>query len=360
MKKVIALVMAVVMTLALGVTAFAAEVEKTATIEGWTSGETFEIDKEKGLVIMITGGQKDMVVSDANGIFEFTTPVQVSGGDETRFTVSATAQKLGLTRIQIKDKDGNDITNGTYYVEVKDPDVVDPYDGAVLNDTSAVQLTGSKVILDIEGFEGISYEVYNEAAKLSPEQIVIKNNTFTLTLNRGDYTKQTLNKHLYFNVLISNTPTASGVTNNKVLKALGNTKADPFYVEIRESGLSNVAAKPELVIDMYSNANWASWLKTNNAKNMIMYQYNTKEESITTIKKSLSVDSLLSNKVTSPTTQNGVYFLVDANNAAGSNANTGSGSTQKPNTNTGANDMIAVVVVFATIALAAGVSKKVR
>ena len=111
---------------------------------------------------------------------------------------------------------------------------------------------------------------------------------------------------------------------------------------------------------MYSNANWASWLKTNNAKNMIMYQYNTKEESITTVKKSLSVDSLLSNKVTSPTTKNGVYFLVDANNAAGSNANTGSGSTQKPNTNTGANDMVAVVVVFATIALATGVSKKMR
>ncbi len=360
MKKVIALVMAMVMTLALGVTAFAEEVQKTATIEGWTSGATFEIEKDKTIVLMITGGQKDMVVSDVNGQLKFDAPVQVSGDDETRFAVSAKAEELGITQIKIVDKDGKDILNGSYYVRVKDPTVVDPYDGDVFSDTSAVELTGSKVIIDIEGFEGISHEVYNAATNLSPEQIVIKNNTFTLTLNRGDYTKQTLNKHLYFNVLISDAPTATGVTNNKVLKALGNTKADPFYVEIRESGLSNIADKPELVINMYAETTWASWLKTNNAKNMVMYKYDVKEETISTVRKSLSVDSLLSNKLVSPTTTNGVYVLTDANNAAGAGANTGSGSNQKPNTNTGANDMLAVAVVFATIALAAGVSKKVR
>ncbi len=360
MKKVIALVMAMVMTLALGVTAFAQEVQKTATIEGWTSGTTIEIEKDKEIVLMITGGQKDMIVSDANGYLKFTTPVAVSGEDATRFAVSAKAETLGLTQIKITDKDGNDILNGSYLVKVKEEAVVDPFDGDVFSDVDSVELTGSKVIIDIEGFEGISHEVYNAAADLSPEQIIIKNNTFTLTLNRGDYTKQTLNKHLYFNVLISDAPTATGVTNNKVLKALGNTKADPFYVEIRENGLNNVASKPELVINMYSENTWSSWSKTNNAKNMIMYKYDVKEETISTVKKSLSVDSLLSNKLVSPTTKNGVYILTDANNAAGAGANTGSGTTQKPNTNTGANDMLAVAVVFATIALAAGVSKKVR
>ncbi len=364
MKKIIALVMALVMTLALGVTAFANDIEKTATIEGWTSGETVDIEKDKEIVLMITGGQKDMIISDVNGHLKFETPTAVTGSDATRFAVSVKAEKVGVTKIQITDKDGNDILNGTYFVNVKDAAVVDPYDGAVFSDVDAVELTGSKVIIDIQGFEGISHEVYNAAANLSPEQIVIKNNTFTLTLNRGDYTKQTLNKHLYFNVLISNAPTATGVTNNKVLNALGNKKADPFYVEIRESGLSKVADKPELVLNMYADADWSNWLKTNNAKNMIMYKYDAKEETITQVRKSLSVDSLLSNKLTSPTTKNGVYFLVDANNAAGSNANTGtgsgSGSNQKPNTNTGANDMLAVAVVFGVIALAAGVSKKVR
>ncbi len=360
MKKIIALVMALVMTFALGVTAFAEEVQKTATIEGWTSGETVEIDKDGEIVLMITGGQKDMVVSDANGYLEFSEVVAVTGADQTRYAVSVKAKTLGLTIIKITDKDGNDILNGNYYVKVKDAAVVDPYDGAVFNDVDAVELTGSKVIIDIEGFDGISHEVYNAATKLSPEQIVIKSNTFTLTLNRGDYTKQTLNKHLYFKVLISDAPTAAGVTNNKVLNALGNKKADPFYVEIRESGLSKVADKPELVLNMYASGDWSNWLKTNNAKNMIMYRYDAKEETVTQIRKSLSVDSLLSNKLTSPTTKNGIYVLTDANNAAGDNANTGSGSTQKPNTNTGAGDMVAVAVVFATIALAAGVAKKAR
>lgn len=355
MKKVIALVMALVMTLALGVTAFAEETQKTAQIEGWTSGSTQEIEKDSQFAIIITGGQEDMTVSDTNGYLSFGEPV-VQG--EGRYVVMVKAEKLGLSEIKVVDKNGKDILNGSYYVKIKEAATVDPFDGEVFSDVESVALTGSKVIINIEGFEGISAEVYNAATKLSPEQIVITNNTFTLTLSRGDYTKQTLKKNLYFNVLISDGPTATGVTNNKVLNALGNKKADPFYIEIRENNLSSVAEKPELVLNMYSDADWSNWLKTNNAKNMIMYKYNSADESITTVKKSLTVDSLLSNKLTSPTTKNGVYFVVDASNAAGSNANTGTGSTGKPNVGTGAGSMGAVAVVFVTIALAAAVTKR--
>lgn len=353
MKKVIALVMALVMTLAVGVTAFAEETQKTAQIEGWTSGSTQEIEKDAQFVIMISGGQEDMTVTDTNGYLSFGEPLIHSEG---RYAVVVKAEKLGLTEIKVVDKNGKDILNGSYYVKVKEATVTDTFTGEVFSDVESVTLTGSKVIINMEGFEGISAEVYNAATKLSPEQIVITNNTFTLTLNRGDYTKQTLKKDLYFNVLISDGPTATGVTNNKVLAALGNTKADPFYVEIRENILSSVAEKPELVLNMYADADWSNWLKTNNAKNMIMYKYNSADETISTVKKSLTVDSLLSNKLTSPTTKNGVYFLVDASNAAGSNANTGTGS--KPNVDTGAGDMMAVAVVFATIALGAIVTKK--
>ena len=87
---------------------------------------------------------------------------------------------------------------------------------------------------------------------------------------------------------------------------------------------------------------------------MTMYSFDASDDTVAVAAANIKVNNSFDNIVTMPTVAGGVYVFVDATNAATSSANV------KDNVSTGANDMMAVAVVFATIALAAGVSKKVR
>ena len=358
MKKVIALALTLAMVLALGVTAFAASMTLAAEYE---VGETvnFSID--------IVAGEKVTKVYDSTGLITFDTP-RAADGKTDLWTVNGKLNAKGYTKIVVEYTDVNEDEQewksevieivdpadepqaGTDYLTFADLGYAD--EAEFLNDNYGY----SSVILDLEGFDGISADLYNATAKLSPEKIVLVSDVARITLYRGDYTKLTVKKDIKINAMVAvgSEWTLSGKDmNNRVLTALGNNNADPYYVAIDTTNLTEVAANPELQINLDSE-DFAQWCKTNNCKAMDVYAFDPADDTVALVAEDVAVNNLFDNVIDMPTLETGYYVLVDAGNSATGSANV------KPNTNTGANDMVAVAVVFATIALAAGVSKKVR
>ncbi len=376
MKKVIALALTLAMVLALGVTAFAASM---------TLKDEYEVGETVNFTIEVLAGEEITKIYDSSNLITFDTPRVADGTNGTFWTVNGKLNSKGLTRIVVEYTNVNgdpDVLDDLKVIEIVDAtpsqageDYLTFGVGSLkeIADEKAfveAKYGNSSVILDLYDsdnsdpanevyvyFDGISAEVYNAAAKLNPEKIVIWGEDATITLYRGDYTKLTVKKDIEINAMV----TVSDVLldskgkdmNNRVLTALGNNNADPFYVTIDSTNLTDVAANPELSIDLTSDE-FTQWCKTNNCKAMDIYAFDASDDTVALVAEDVSVNNLFDNVVEMPTLETATYVFVDAGNSATGSANV------KPNTNTGANDMVAVAVVFATIALAAGVSKKVR
>lgn len=356
MKKVIALALTLAMVFAMGVTAFAADID----IE---TNKVFTIDVKE--VIMIKGGAEGMTIKDTNGFMTFGNILKVANTND--YVVEVTGTKLGVTAIELYLKDAKEPCE-TVNVKIANPPAdPDPSeDRNVMDNVAAIVNQGfqSTIVVDLYDdvndtyYEGLSAAVYNAATKLHPEEIVIWGEDFTVTLYRGDYKTTTLAKDIILDVEVADKyfETEKGKTvdmNNRVLAALGNNKADPFYVTVESINLDAVADKPEFEV-MLESEEFYQWAKTNNRKAMAMYSFDKEDDTVAVVAKSIKVNNNFDNILTMPTVASGVYVLTDSTNAASSSANV------KDNVSTGANDMMAVAVVFATIALAAGVSKKVR
>lgn len=366
MKKVIALALTLAMVLAMGVVAFA-DAATTATINV-VDGKEFTIDEK--VIIKVTADSKEFTIKDANGFMTFGTVLAVEGEANT-FVVEATATKLGVTAIEVT---AGETVLDSVNVKVVPVEEEEPYVGYTFYnnvDEIKAQDFQSTIYIDVDGFEGFTAAVYNAATKLHPEKIVISGEDFAVTLYRGDYKTTTLAKDvnivigvdvadaLYVTkkgeVVVEDTTAGKANTslNNRVLSALGNTKADPYYVVVESANLDAVADKAELKV-VLGSTEFYQWAKTNNAKAMTMYSFDASDDTVAVAAANIKVNNSFDNVLAMPTVASGIYVLVDSSNAATSSANV------KDNVSTGANDMMAVAVVFATIALAAGVSKKVR
>ena len=356
MKKVIALALTLVMVLALGVTAFAAN--ETVTVNLLNPAE-YEVGKTYWVSFDFAGATvTDVVVSDVNGKIKFATAQKVSGSDE--YIVSAEIVETGVTQIKVTYKDSAKKAC-TYLdqnlVTLKTAAVVDPDLGIVVDGNVTVTEIGAKIVVDLNGDTGISAATYNAIAAKHPEKILVVDDTFSIEILRGDYTtltvKDTVKLHANVTVADRILDEDGKDMNNRVLAALGNTKADPFYVTVDTDNLSEIASKPVLTVNL-DGAAFDAWCKVNDCKAMDLYIFDETDDTVALVKKNISVNNLIENWLEMPQFDSATYVLLDAGNSASASANV------KPNASTGANDMVAVAVVFATIALAAGVSKKVR
>ena len=374
MKKVIALALTLAMVLTMGVVAFA-DAATFADIDV-VDGKVFKLDEK--VVIRIDADSKEFTVKDANGFMTFGTVLTVEDANGTYYVVEATGTKEGVTAIETW-VEGKDTAADTVNVKIEAEKPTDPFEGyKFYNNVDEIkdQDFQSSITIDLEKddgtyFEGFTAAVYNAATKLHPETIVIEGKDFAVTLYRGDYKTTTLAKDvnivvgvdiadaLYVTkkgaVVVDATTEGKENTplNNRVLSALGNTKADPYYVMVETANLDAVADKPELSVILASD-NFYQWAKTNNRKAMTMYSFDASDDTVAVVASNIKVNNNFDNVLAMPTVASGIYVLADSANGASSSANV------KDNVSTGANDMMAVAVVFATIALAAGVSKKVR
>lgn len=361
MKKVIALALTLVMVLALGVTAFAAG--ETVTVNLLAE---YEVGKTYWVSFDFAGATvTDVVVSDVNGKIKFGAAQKVSGSND--YIVSAEIVEAGVTQIKVTYKDSAK-TACTYpdprLVTLKTAAVVDPDSGIVTDGNTKVYPVGAKIVVDLDGIDptkpddtGISADTYNKIAAQHPEKILVLGKNFSIEILRGDYTTLTVKEtiKLHANVAVTDRikDEDKNDMNNRVLAALGNTKADPFYVTVDTDNLSEIASKPVLTVSL-DGADFDAWCKVNDCKAMDLYIFDETDDTVALVKKNISVNNLIENWLEMPQFDSATYVLLDAGNSASASANV------KPNASTGANDMVAVAVVFATIALAAGVSKKVR
>ncbi len=368
MKKVIALALTLAMVLAIGVTAFAAT--PAPSLMAGIVGD--EIELGDTIVIIIENGVKDMVVSDVNGKLEVTDVMAVAG--TTNYVAKVTAKELGLTKLVAdwSEVDGEGYTvKGTadlktltvveaeedidegYFLDLEDVDV-DYFTNIARVPLYLEKNIGTDAEPNWVECDGITARLYNAITKLHPEKIILAYDDFAVILYRGDYTTLKLDRDvmLHANVEVSDRLyDAKGKDmNNRVLTALGNNKADPYYVVVDTARLDVVAENPELTVSL-EGTTFEQWAKTNDVKNMNLYIFDEEDDTIELVEKNVSVNNLFDNWVEMPQYDSATYVFVDADNAATGSANV------KPNASTGANDMVAVAVVFATIALAAGVAK---
>lgn len=348
MKKILSVVLVLSMVLALGVTAFAAN---PAEIEvGKTVGFEFA-------GVTKTEGAK---VTDTNGILVFGDVVVVEKDNRIVVNVTAPAGTAGkITKIEVKSADGK-TTYASAVVEVKGAAVVTPVLPGTLdaaNLTAALTVDATNVAtVNMGGLTGITAEVYNTLKNANYEKIVFANGDYTWTLTRGDYTKMNVTAPIYFGVTVDNklyktengTTKEDTATENAVLKALGNTKADVFYVTVDTNcNIANVANKPELVVNVDD-----TWIKYNNKFSVTAYKFDG--EKVTEAAKGLAIKPATGKLALNLTTA-GVYVFVGDNTTVAPSTP----STEKPNAGTGANNAAAAVVALAVMAVAAVASKKV-
>ncbi len=355
MKKLLTAVVVLSMILTLGTTAFA-DNTGIEIKEGETIGITITVDTTKDGVNVI----------DVNGILKFSNPIIIS---DTQIAVNVTAPEKTagkLTKIVVQDDKKNVIGGNTeeYVVSVvapaQPPKPVDPEVLPIEKLEESLTVSDNNATINMGEYTGIAAEVYNELKNKNYDKITFAlSNGATWTLTRGDYTKMNVTSSIYFGVESSTTLTKvvdgkvvrDEETENKVLKALGNTKADPFYVVIdSHCNIANVASKPELVVQVAD-----SWLDYNNIFSVKAYSFNG--ETAKKVAENLSIKPS-TGRMTLNLTKAGTYVFVDANtwvNLQGSSNN--NGSTQKPNTNTGANSTAAVVALVVMAGAAVAVKK---
>lgn len=356
MKKLLTAVVALSMILTLGTTAFA-DTTGIEIKEGETIGITITVDTTKDGVNVI----------DVNGILEISKPIIIN---DTQIAVNVTAPEKTagkLTKIVVKDNNKNIIGGNTeeYVVLVLEPaqppKPVDPEVLPIEKLEESITVSDNNATINMGEYTGIAAEVYNNLKNKNYDKITFAlSNGATWTLTRGDYTKMNVTSSIYFGVEASTTLTKvvdgkvvrDEETENKVLKALGNTKADPFYVVIdSHCNIANVATKPELVVQVAD-----TWLDYNNIFSVKAYSFNG--ETATKVAENLSIKPS-TGRMTLNLTKAGTYVFVDSNtwvNLQGGSSNN-NGSTQKPNTNTGANSTAAVVALVVMAAAAVAVKK---
>ena len=357
MKKLLTAVVVLSMILTLGTTAFA-DTTGIEIKEGETIGITITVDTTKDGVNVI----------DVNGILTLSKPIIIN---DTQIAVNVTAPEKTagkLTKLVVKNDEGKVIGGNTeeYVVSIlapaTPPKPVDPEVLPIEKLEESLTVSDNNATVNMGEYTGIAAEVYNELKNKNYDKIIFAlSNGATWTLTRGDYTKMNVTASIYFGVESSTTLTKvvdgkvvrDEETENKVLKALGNTKADPFYVVIdSHCNIANVATKPELVVKVAN-----TWLDYNNIFSVKAYSFNG--ETATKVAENLSIKPS-TGRMTLNLTKAGTYVFVDSNtwvNLQGGSSSNNNGSTQKPNTNTGANSTAAVVALVVMAAAAVAVKK---
>lgn len=350
MKKILSVVLVLSMVLALGVTAFAANPSELEA--GKTYGFSFDVPTANGVVI-----------SDTNGILVF--GEAVVGTDTVAVNVTAPAGTAGkVTKIVLKANDTNKTVLAEMYVTVAAPaEAPAPEADAVMTKdevAAATVVTNNKAVVTMkDGVDGIAAAAYNaiKAANYESITFVDAEGEYTWTLTRGDYTKMNVSASIYFGVTVDtklytlnakNEVVEDTAAENAVLKALGNTKADVFYVAINDNAnIGNVASKPELVISVDD-----VWVKFNNKFSVTAYKFDG--EAVAKIAEGLAVKPA-TGKMSLNLTAAGTYVFVADNYTVNPTPST----TEKPNASTGANNAAAAVVAMAVMAVAAVASKKI-
>ena len=350
MKKILSVVLVLSMVLALGVTAFAANPSELEA--GKTYGFSFDVPTANGVVI-----------SDTNGILVF--GEAVVGTDTVAVNVTAPAGTAGkVTKIVLKANDTNKTVLAEMYVTVAAPaEAPAPEADAVMTKdevAAATVVTNNKAVVTMKaGVDGIAAAAYNaiKAANYESITFVDAEGEYTWTLTRGDYTKMNVSASIYFGVTVDtklytlnakNEVVEDTAAENAVLKALGNTKADVFYVDIDDNAnIGNVASKPELVISVDD-----VWVKFNNKFSVTAYKFDG--ETVAKVAEGLAVKPA-TGKMSLNLTAAGTYVFVADNYTVNPTPST----TEKPNASTGANSAAAAVVAITVMAVAAVASKKI-
>ena len=356
MKKILSVVLVLAMVLALGVTAFADEVvygQATGNLQaGKTYPYSFAVDTSKGIAF-----------SDSNGILVFGEPVIAEGVAHVNVTAPAGTEGK-VTKILVKTTDSTKALLDEAYVTVVTPaapeapkaDTVMTLDEVVAN--TATTADNKAVVTMLPGVDGIAAAAYNALKTANFETItfVDAEGEYTWTLTRGDYTKMNVTASIYFGVDVDvnlwtldkdKNVVKDTATENAVLKALGNTKADVFYVTVNDNvNIGNVASKPELVVDVD-----LTWITFNNKFSVTAYKFDG--ETVAKVAEGLAVKPA-TGKLALNLTGAGTYVFVADNYTVNPTPST----TEKPNASTGANSA-AAVVAMAVMAVAAVASKKI-
>ena len=362
MKKILSVVLALAMVLALGVTAFAADA-------------SYEVVGKTPTVVKVE--EKDYAnnpiteVKDSAGILDFSTIIRVVEGEKNmalfNITANSKAKTGDVTKITVTFKDK---TTWTALVEIKAAPVT-PVEKDGLVDKAAVEnlaVVDGVVTVDVGNNVGITASAYNTLKTYNASKIVFVGTNYTWTLYRGDYTKMNISRDIYFGVDVA--PVIDAKLENKILKALGNDKAEPLYFELigtatfnakaddadKVVDLSAVASKPVLTLNLKTAS--GAWSEFNNKKNVNLYAYNASKETVKALAKSLEIaPNTRELSLTNLDLANGgIHFLIDASTTVKPSTGT---STTKPNTPTGANNAAAAIVALVVMAGAAVATKKI-
>ena len=344
MKKIFSVILVLIMVLTMGISAFAADV---------VAGDKI------ALQIPVSSTDNGVKVSDVNGILTIGGPVVV--GNVVYVEITAPANGTGkVAKVVVKDNKGNVIGETEVINVIAPAEPVKPAGPAVLSadDVKAVAGVADDVTITMNGYVGISAEAYNYLKNMNYETITFAGDNYTWTLTRGDYTKMNITAPIYFDVKVDTklwTKDKDGnvvedfIAENAVLKALGNTQADPFYVVVDDNcNIGNIAANPKLVIVVDS-----VWMT---------YNYNTVDgykfdgEKVIKVTAGLGIKNT-SRKLDLKITSGGVYVFVQTGTVVNTTTNTG--STQKPNASTGANSAAGAVVALAVMGAVALATKKI-
>jgi len=358
MKKILSVVLVLAMVLALGVTAFADEVVYGQATGNLQAGKTYPY------AFTVADASKGVTLKDSNGILVFGEPVV--NGNDIHVNVTAPAGTEGkVTKILVMSADTNVKTPlAEAYVSVAAPAAPEaPKADAVakLADLTIVAPVETNIatITMPAGVDGIDAAAYNALKTANYEKIVIVDaeGEYTWTLTRGDYTKMNVTAAIYFGVEVDvnlwtldkdKNVVKDTATENAVLKALGNTKADVFYVTINDNvNIANVASKPELVVSVEN-----TWITFNNKFSVTAYKFDG--ETVAKVAEGLAVKPA-TGKLALNLAGAGTYVFVADNYTVNPTAPS---DTQKPNAGTGANSAAAVVAI-AVMAVAAVASKKI-
>ena len=345
MKKILSVILVLSMVLALGTTVFAAD----KAIE---AGKTVGIKIEDANITVENG----VLITDKNGFLVIDTIVVNDGF--VAFNVTAPAGTEGkLAKLVITDATKDKKLIVEYTVDITEPEKpVAPAPEGVLNLADVTLPTGVKAEIEMNGVNGISAELYNALKSKNYESITFVGDGYTWTLTRGDYTKMNVTAPIYFGAKVdnalwtkdkNNAVVRDTATENLVMKALGTTQADLFYVTIADNcNIGNVASKPELTVEVGAN-----WINFNNKFSVTAYKFDG--EAATKVATGLAIKPT-TNKLTLNLTAAGTYVFVADNYTVNPTPST----SEKPNASTGANGT-AAVIALAVMAVAAVASKKI-
>lgn len=345
MKKILSVILVLAMVLALGTTAFAANVVPAEIEEGKTAPFYVEIvkgDKDTVSVVdkngFLTIG--NIVVDPAYVAFEVTAP-------------AGTAEKLANIAVIVTHEDKTTDVQ-TFQVTVAKPatPAPAPAEGVLDGDYTLATVVGNKAVVDMGAVNGISAGLYNSLKAKNYETITFVGDDYAWTITRGDYTKMNVTASIYFGVdVAANLYKADGkvdlAAENAVLKALGTTQADVFYVKVADNcNIANVASKPalEVVVD-------DAWINFSNKFSVNAFKFDG--ETATKVASGLAVKPT-TGVLTLNLTTAGTYVFVADNYTV----NPAPAPSEKPNASTGANSA-AAVVALAVMAVAAVASKKI-